>query len=101
MKLLKTFSASLLLTACSGINAPDARWGMVNPAGREVVSYNLKTDYIYDKDGMKLKPKAKPVYLPAASLWDLEGWVCMSPKDFAKARSAVEQMISRQERGCN
>jgi len=100
VKLLKVFLASTLVVGCGGIKAPDARWGLVNPAGKEVVSYNLKNDYAYSEDGMKLKAKAKAVYLPVESLWDMEGWVCMPPQDFARARATVEKLISRHQEGC-
>ena len=61
----------LLVVFLSGgcaVKAPDAKIGVVNPAGAKVTTYNLRKDYTYDAQGMHLKPKAKPVEKPLATL---------------------------------
>jgi len=91
----------LFLSGCAGVKPPDARWGVVNPAGAKVTTYHLRKDYTYTEDGMRRKPSAKPVYIPIESLWDLEGWVCMSPADVPKVRTTLDQLISRYREGCS
>jgi len=94
MKLLKTFSASLLLIACE-VKAPDAVWCVANPAGGRLTCYNLRKDYDYSDKGMRLKASAKATHADFNYIYDVEGWVCQPPRDFGKSKSWLEKLISR------
>lgn len=86
--LFVTFSFLLVLSAC-GIDRPDTNLYVVNSPGGYARGYNLKNDY--DSNG-QLKPGAKPTFVPAKQVQDLNKFICTDPSGFANLKAYIQKM---------
>lgn len=84
---------TLLLVVCSSVACsiplPDTTLCVVNAPNKQAKCYNLKTDY---NDDGTIKADAKPTYMPASVIEDLNKDICTDPDSFANLKAYIKTM---------
>jgi hypothetical protein len=96
------FLASLLLTACGTLKPPKnvdqcAINTFANPP--KMICYNSAKDFIYDAQGIRLKPGAKGRTVEHLTLRDLNGGVWLSARSYAEFRAWRDNLWRRYNEG--
>jgi hypothetical protein len=89
MRLMMLLAACSILAGCNSVPRPDTDLCVNNAQLFHKKCYNLARDY---DDAGNLKPDAKPIFKPLASLSDADKDVCTSPAGWANLKAYIRAL---------